>query len=288
VTVSPASATVNAGASVTLPTPSRSGYTLNGWYTTSSGGTKVGNAGASYTPTSSITLYAQWAAIPKPVAPVISDVTLISTTSKNGLKISWGAVANATSYEISRSTANTKPATTATGFTVLDTISATTAPTYNDSTATIDEGRRFWYRIVAINDSGRSSNSTVKGVKVPGFGYDIYFPQKAANLTIRQGYIAFDFWVSDGTFVDEWYLIAETSNSAGTKEKTYHPTIAGTYIVAYNYNTSSSSKTATTGWAWTTDRTMTLTISNSLSACFIYNIDVTRGTSELELNMFME
>lgn len=49
--------------SVTLPTPSRTGYAFNGWYTAKSGGTKIGNAGASYTPTAAITLYAQWTII---------------------------------------------------------------------------------------------------------------------------------------------------------------------------------------------------------------------------------
>ena len=43
--------------SITLPTPTRKGYTFNGWY---NGSTKIGNAGASYTPTSSITLTASW------------------------------------------------------------------------------------------------------------------------------------------------------------------------------------------------------------------------------------
>jgi uncharacterized repeat protein (TIGR02543 family) len=57
---SPSSQTVNAGSSTTLPSTTRSGYTLNGWYTSPSGGTKVGNAGASYTPSASVTLYAQW------------------------------------------------------------------------------------------------------------------------------------------------------------------------------------------------------------------------------------
>ena len=45
---------------ITLPTATRTGYTFNGWYTATSGGTKAGNAGASYTPTANITLYAQW------------------------------------------------------------------------------------------------------------------------------------------------------------------------------------------------------------------------------------
>ena len=46
--------------SVTLPSPTRTGYTFNGWYTAASGGTKVGDASGSYTPTGNKTLYAQW------------------------------------------------------------------------------------------------------------------------------------------------------------------------------------------------------------------------------------
>jgi len=47
--------------SVTLPTPNaRSGYSFEGWYTATTGGTKRGNAGDTYTPTANETLYAQW------------------------------------------------------------------------------------------------------------------------------------------------------------------------------------------------------------------------------------
>ena len=46
--------------SMTLPTSTKTGYTLSGWYTAKSGGTKVGNGGSSYTPTANITLYAHW------------------------------------------------------------------------------------------------------------------------------------------------------------------------------------------------------------------------------------
>ena len=50
-------------ASVTLPTPTRTGYTFNGWYTAASSGTKIGAAGAKYTPSKDITLFAQWTPI---------------------------------------------------------------------------------------------------------------------------------------------------------------------------------------------------------------------------------
>lgn len=45
---------------VTLPTPSRTGYAFDGWYTAASGGTRVGGAGGSYTPTGAVTLHAHW------------------------------------------------------------------------------------------------------------------------------------------------------------------------------------------------------------------------------------
>lgn len=61
--VTPASATqASAGAEITLPTPTRSGFNCTGWFTATSGGTKRGDAGGSYTPTASETIHAQWSA----------------------------------------------------------------------------------------------------------------------------------------------------------------------------------------------------------------------------------
>ena len=50
--------------STNLPTPDAyAGYRFDGWYDASSGGDKIGNAGASYAPTATITLYAHWIAV---------------------------------------------------------------------------------------------------------------------------------------------------------------------------------------------------------------------------------
>ncbi|MDR0325315.1 MAG: InlB B-repeat-containing protein, partial [Oscillospiraceae bacterium] len=62
-TVSPASQTVNAGSSVTLPTPTRSGYTFSGWSTNQSGSGKVNSP---YTVNGNVTLYAGWTAAATP------------------------------------------------------------------------------------------------------------------------------------------------------------------------------------------------------------------------------
>ena len=48
------------GDTITLPTPTKTGATLKGWYTAITGGERVGGAGDPYTPTSTTTLFAQW------------------------------------------------------------------------------------------------------------------------------------------------------------------------------------------------------------------------------------
>lgn len=48
---------------ITLPSPQKTGYIFGGWYTNSTLTRFAGNAGASYTPTSSSTLYAKWTPI---------------------------------------------------------------------------------------------------------------------------------------------------------------------------------------------------------------------------------
>jgi len=47
-------------ASITLPTPTKTGYAFGGWYSDAECNTLVGDAGSSYTPGSDVTLYARW------------------------------------------------------------------------------------------------------------------------------------------------------------------------------------------------------------------------------------
>ena len=64
-TTSATSATFTTGdSSLALPNASEAGYTFDGWFTSAQGGSLVGMSGASFTPTSSATLYAQWTVIP--------------------------------------------------------------------------------------------------------------------------------------------------------------------------------------------------------------------------------
>lgn len=67
---------------VTLPTSTRAGFTLTGWYTAADGGgTEAGDADDTYTPTNNITLYADWNAIPNRMAGVTASTTAGVTVS---------------------------------------------------------------------------------------------------------------------------------------------------------------------------------------------------------------
>jgi uncharacterized repeat protein (TIGR02543 family) len=96
-TVSPSSTTANAGSSLTTPTPSRSGYTFNGWYNTPSGDFLYGpiGGGVSWTPPSTITMYARWTIISGTPPATPTGVSV----SGSGL-VTWTASSGATSYTI--------------------------------------------------------------------------------------------------------------------------------------------------------------------------------------------
>lgn len=73
--------------SVTLPTPTRTGYTFGGWYKEDSLTNSAGNAGASYTPTANITLYAKWNINPSKL-----------TVNPNGGSVTVGTTAYTSSH----------------------------------------------------------------------------------------------------------------------------------------------------------------------------------------------
>jgi uncharacterized repeat protein (TIGR02543 family) len=87
-TVSPASSTQSTvGGSVTAPTPTLSGYSFNGWYNAASGGSLIVSGGGSYTPSSNVTLYAQWTYIH--VYPTISSTLGVASITTTSAVISW-------------------------------------------------------------------------------------------------------------------------------------------------------------------------------------------------------
>jgi len=58
--VTTSSLTSSANTPIVLPTPIRTGYRSEGWFTGTTSGSLIGQAGAEYVPTSAITLYPHW------------------------------------------------------------------------------------------------------------------------------------------------------------------------------------------------------------------------------------
>lgn len=80
----------SAMSAVTTPTLTRDGYTFLGWYTARSGGTKVADGGGSYTPSGSITLYAQWEEIIVPPEIISAAITYSGTQVSAANKVPAG------------------------------------------------------------------------------------------------------------------------------------------------------------------------------------------------------
>lgn len=89
--------------SVTLPTPARTGYTFSGWYTATSGGTKIGGGGAKYTPSANITLYARWTPNTYTVKYYFDGVeqTALNQSCTYGTSYKYAALPTKTGYQVS-------------------------------------------------------------------------------------------------------------------------------------------------------------------------------------------
>ena len=98
-TCEPASATCADGESVSLPTPTRDGFTCTGWYDAATGGKLIGAADENYIPTKDITLYAQWEEIVEPTCMDIAAATITNdatsmTASKGIVTVDGGQASN--------------------------------------------------------------------------------------------------------------------------------------------------------------------------------------------------
>lgn len=120
-TTSTSSKTVTYGSTYgTLPTPTRTGYTFNGWYTASSGGTQI-TSSSTVSITANQTLYAQWTA-----------KTFTVTFNANG-----GTTSTASKTVTYGSTYGTLPTPTYTGYSFLGWYTATSGGTKITSSTTV-------------------------------------------------------------------------------------------------------------------------------------------------------
>ncbi|MBU6183110.1 MAG: InlB B-repeat-containing protein, partial [Verrucomicrobia bacterium] len=107
--------TTTTGGTVSTPTtPTRAGFTFNGWFTASSGGSAL-SFPYTHGETANFTLYAQWTSASL-AAPTGLSVTMPSNTTN--ITLNWSDISGETSYDVQHSTSSTwAGATTITGIT---------------------------------------------------------------------------------------------------------------------------------------------------------------------------
>ena len=154
--LSSTTATVNQGSSTTLPTLTRAGYTFNGWYTAASDGSKVGDGGASYTPTANVTLYAQWTAEPatEPTISSVTDTNLVYGYATDSGSISVTASA-ADGHTLSYQWYDSDTTNSNTGGSI---ISGATNATYSIPTGK-DSGTYYYYCVVTATRTDNSQTA---------------------------------------------------------------------------------------------------------------------------------
>ena len=98
--VGTASATYTPGGSaLVLPTPTRTSYSLDGWYSSSSLATKIGNAGDNYTPSDARTVYAKW--VQTSLFGMGANTKIGSITTSDGVSNSYSASSGGSTVQVS-------------------------------------------------------------------------------------------------------------------------------------------------------------------------------------------
>lgn len=269
-------ATSSSVTALTLPTPTRTGYTFAGWYTAASGGTKVGNGGASYMPSANITLYAHWTAI-------------TYTVSYNANGGSGAPSSQTKTYGVALTLSSTKP--TKTGYTFQGwatssggsvAYSAGGSYTANASATLYAVWKAVTYQVTynANGGSGAPSSQT----KTHGVSLTL-----SSTKPTKTGY-TFQGWATSSSATTAGYQPSQ-AYTANAALALYAVWKANTYTVSYNSNGGSgtmSSQTRTYGGSAITLRSNTFTRASTTSAThtvtFNYNGSGAASTTKTAKN----
>lgn len=214
--------------SVTLPAATdNKGATFMGWYTAPVGGTRIGGAGDTYTPSGDITLYAKYDRAPESIA--ITGVSTIkygatttlaatltpSNTVNDGIE--WGT-SNA-----SIATVNANGVVTAKGLgTAIITAWSTTDPANVRETFNVTvESDYYGYTVNAVDGDGNILKELKTGTYATGTELRTYIPKyvlvnntlyQTARVTDGNYYTIYDTPTADGYVINRPYTQATVSN----------------------------------------------------------------------------
>ncbi|MTA90273.1 MAG: hypothetical protein F2536_05110, partial [Actinobacteria bacterium] len=238
------------GTAITLPTPTKTGYTFAGWFAEVGLATSVGSAGANYSPTSTTTIYAKWTAN--------SNTVTFKSNFVGGANDATQSIVSGTATNLT-STSFTRTGYTFAGW---NTLADGTGTNYtNGESVTLTGALTLFakwtvatYTITYNYNSATGGNSVASGTFTTG-GSNLVLP-----VPTRTGY-TFAGWFDDSGFAGS----ALGSSISATSSKTiYAKWDAATFTVLYDYNSATggnttASNTFTTGSTAITPPTPTKT-----------------------------
>lgn len=214
--------------SVTLPTATdNNGATFMGWYTAPVGGTRIGGAGDTYTPSGDITLYAKYDRAPESIAitgestiKYGATTTLTATlTPSNTVNddIEWGT------NHASIATVDANGVVNATGLgTAVITAWSTTDPYNVRKTFSVTvESEYFDYTVNAVDGSGNVLKVLTTDTYATGTSFYTFIPKyvlvgntlyQTAQVTNGNYYTIYDTPTADGYVINRPYTQATISN----------------------------------------------------------------------------
>jgi uncharacterized repeat protein (TIGR02543 family) len=218
--------TNSVGNGLTLPNPTKTGYTFGGWYADAGFTVSIGAGGASYTPTADSTIYAKW-----------NGGTSVITYEYNG---ATGGNTTVSSSYTSGGTAITLPTPTKTGYTFGGWYREANFTTAVAGTQTPTADATLYAKWTAINYTLTYSSTLSTSGTVPtdstnyNIGSVVSVSSNTGNLA-RTGY-SFAGWTiaSDGSGA---VLTSGQSVTFATANITlYAKWTANTYAISYNVN----------------------------------------------------
>ena len=154
------------GATITPPTPTRANYTFNGWFTATTGGTKITEVGTTNKPTEDVTYYAQWTAKPIPTlqwsAPTCTATVASPSNEFPTLTVTPEAIRAGVQYSSSIPAVATIDAT---GRIVLKSAGTTTIRAYYEEDNTYASAEDTYELTVEESDNCRWEEVTINDIE---------------------------------------------------------------------------------------------------------------------------
>jgi uncharacterized repeat protein (TIGR02543 family) len=276
-----------ASVALTLPSPTKTGYVFDGWYSDAGLTTLVGAAGASYTPSADITLYAKWSTAPNQtvifnanggsgsmtsqVANVATNLTANTFTRSGYTFAGWATAANGSGTQYADQASYP--------FTSGTTLYAKWSAIPN-KTVTFDANDGTGTPATSTQAANVATNLTANAFTRSGYTFAGWNTAANGSGTAYANQASYSF-AADTRLYAQWTAVNRTiTYSSGSHTSGSVPTDAATYIigntVAILGNSGSLARTGYTfaGWTVASDGSGTVLVSGSTLTMGSANITV--------------